>query len=711
MLTSLASYVVRHAKAVLIISAIVLVGAGVVGSSAFGKLLTEGFDDPAAESVAANDLIAASGGETDLILLARVSSGTVDDPVAADAGAALTDQIGAQDGVRNVRSYWTTQASALKSHDATQALILVTLDDADKAVPLADKYTGDQSVFTVTAGGQEKIDDDIVKQVEQDLLVAESIAVPLILVLLMLAFGSVVAAVLPLAIGAVAILSTFTELSLLGSVTDVSVFAINLTTALGLGLAIDYALLVVSRFREELTHVDDVATAVIRTVETAGRTIVFSGFAVAAALATLLIFPMYFLRSFAYAGIGVVAVSVLSVLTVLPALLTVLGRRVNAGRVPWSAVARSSEAPLWGRLATTVMRRPLLITVPVIAVLLVAAAPLLGARFGIPDDRVLPTSAPSRQVGDAIRENFPAGEVNAVDVVLTRATDDSALAHYASQLSDLPGVEHVQSRVGIFVNGTAAGQAPPAPASDHEQLAVVTTADPTSNAALDLVDDVRAVAPPSGVSALVGGDTALLADSLTSIGDRLPIAIGLIVITTFVILFLFTGSIVQPIRALLSNALTLTATLGIMVLIFQKGAFSSVLGFTATPLNTSMLLLLFCIVFGLSMDYEVFVMSRIREQHEAGVDVAEATRVGLARTGRIVTTAAILLAVSFFAFVTGRVSFLKMFGLGSGLAVLLDATVVRGVLVPASMRLLGRHAWYAPRVLRRLHARVGLSER
>ncbi|PZF81816.1 MMPL family transporter [Jiangella anatolica] len=695
MLDHLAAFVVRRARSVLAVAAVVLVAAGVVGAGAFGQLQSEGFTDPAAESVAADELMAAAGGRADLVLVATAGSGTVDD--AAPAGLVLTERLAAEPGVAGARSYWTTGAPSLRSTDGTRALVLVTLadPDSDDAAAVADEYRGDQDGLTVVAGGPAVAEDEVVEQVGADLLVAEAIAVPLILVLLVFAFGSVVAALLPLAIGAVAIVGTFAELAVLGTNTDVSVFAINLTTALGLGLAIDYALLVVGRFREELAHDGDVEAAVVRTMRTAGRAVVFSGLAVAAALAALLVFPMYFLRSFAYAGIGVVLISVVAVLTVLPALLAVLGRRVDAGRVPWTRGARSAEAPFWGRLAAGVMRRPALAVLPVAGVLLALAVPVLGVTFGMPDDRVLPTSAESRQVGDALRDDFPAGEATALDVVTTGPVDDAALSAYTARLSELPAVE----RVDVAMSGP-----------EHALLAVVTEADRASGTARDLVRDIRAVPPPVGVDALVGGASAQLVDTLDAIGAGLPVAAGMIVVTTFVILFLFTGSVVQPIRALLSNVLVLAATFGVLVMIFQDGALSSVLGFTAAPLNTAMILLLFCIVFGLSMDYEVFVMSRIREQVAAGASVHDATVTGLARTGRIVTTAAALLAVSFFAFVTGQVSFLQLFGLGCGLAILLDATVVRGVLVPASMRLLGRHAWYAPPLLRRLHARVGLSE-
>jgi RND superfamily putative drug exporter len=679
----------------LVASVVMLAAVGFVGFSAFSKLHTGGFEDPAAESTKAAGLLESQfGGAADLVFVVDVGPAGVDAPTSSAAGANLTEALSADPDLAQVVSYWSTDAPALRSDDGRQALVVAYLVDGDAAGAVAARYSGAAGPLHVTAGGPALVGEDINAQVGRDLAVAESIAIPVILVLLVIAFGSAVAALLPLVVGTIAILGTFGELSVLGSLTDVSIYAVNLTTALGLGLGIDYALLLVSRYREELASGRSVSDSVVRTVETAGRTIVFSGLAVAAALAALLVFPLYFLRSFAYAGIGVVAIAVVGAVVTLPALLTVLGPRVNAGRLPWLRRSPTTSAPFWSRLATDVMRHPLRYAGPVVAILLLAALPLLQVTFSTPDDRVLPTSAPSRQVGDAIRDGFAGNEASAIDVVTTGPVAADAMAEFAAEFAALPGVEGVE---------TAS-----TPTSAH--FAVITPADPRSETARELVKDIRAVTPPEGVDALVGGGTASLVDSLDAVSTRLPVAAGLIALTTFVVLFLFTGSVVQPLRALACNALTLGATLGIMVLVFQEGFASSVLGFTPSPLDMSMLVLLFCIAFGLSMDYEVFVVSRIKERLDAGASIQDATVYGLAHSGRIVTTAAALLAVSFFAFVTSEVSFLQLFGLGSGLAILIDATLVRGVLVPASMRLLGQRAWYAPTGLRRLHARIGLAE-
>jgi putative drug exporter of the RND superfamily len=717
MLSRLGEFVVRRARVVLAATAVLLIGAAVVGVGAFGKLVGGGFDDPESESFStAATLSDKFGGENDLVFV--VDAGRPVDQVAA-AGKQLTGRISSEPELTGVASYWTTGAPAMRSEDGTKALVVASITDEelDTRQEVTDRlkatYGGEHDGLTVDVGGESGVFDDVNGQVTEDLALAESIAIPIILALLGLAFGSLVAALLPLMVGVIAIFGTFAELSVLGSVTDVSVFAINLTTALGLGLAIDYALLMVSRFREELATGAAVDRAVVRTVETAGRTIVFSASTVAVALAALLLFPLFFLRSFAYAGIGVILIAMLSALVVLPALLAVLGPRVNAGKLPWIKGVPSTVAPFWGRLAGLAMRRPGLTALPVVAGLVLLATPLLHAEFGTPDDRVLPTTATSRVVGDALRDDFGADDTNAITLVSTDTVAGPGVAAYAGRLSDLDGVERVESSAGTYVRGARVATSPADArmvADGIQRLSVVTGEDTRSEAALDLVSSVRSLPEPDGAQFLVGGETARFMDSQHAIGSRLPYAAGLIALTTFALLFLFTGSLLQPLRALVLNALGLSATLGAMVLIFQDGNLSGLLGFTPLPLDTSMLLLLFCITFGLSMDYEVFVLSRIKELHDQGVDARRSVTAGLARTGRIVSMAAVILAVSFFAFGTSQVSFIQLFGIGSGLAILIDATLIRGILVPAAMRVLGRWAWWSPSPLRRVHNRFGVSE-
>ena len=719
MLHRLGGFVVRRARLVLVAAALLLAAAAVVGVGAFGKLQGGGFDDPGSESSRARQvLVDKYGGEGDLVLLADAggASGSVD--TAKAAGLRLTQRLAAEPDLAGVASYWTTQAPSMRSEDGTKALVVASINGGDDhrrevADRIKTEYAGQHDGLTVDVGGPSGVIHDVNTQVAEDLATAEAIAIPIILILLLVAFRSLVAALLPLVVGMIAIFGTFAELSLLGSAFDVSVFAINLTTGLGLGLAVDYALLVVSRFREELDNGLSVDDAVIRTVEKAGRTIMFSASTVAVALAALLVFPLYFLRSFAYAGIGVILIAMAAALIVLPALLKVLGRRVNAGRLPFAKRMPSTEARFWGRLAGTVMRRPGLTAVPVLALLLLLASPLLRVEFGSPDDRVL-ASASSRVVGDALRNDFGADDTNAITLVTGTPVAERPLSEYAAQLSRLPGVERVDSSAGTYAAGRLA-QKSPADAGlgrpDAQRLSVVTAYDDRSDEAISLMRQVRATAGPSGAEFLVGGATAEFVDSQDAIGDRLPWAAGLIALTTFLLLFLFTGSLLQPLRALVLNVVGLSATLGTMVLIFSDGFGSGLLGFTPGPLDTSMLLLLFCIAFGLSMDYEVFVLSRIKELHDSGADARTSVVTGLARSGRIVSMAAVILAVSFFAFGTSSVSFIQLFGLGAGLAVLVDATLVRGVLVPAAMRLLGRSAWWAPRGLRSIHDRIGVSEK
>ncbi len=713
------SFVVRRARLVLVVAVLAVVGFGVLGFGAFGKLKTGGFQDPGADSTTAQTLIDQRfGGSDGVVLLVHAEAGTVDGAPARAAGAEAASRLAAVPGVSNVVSYWRTGDPGLRSKDGKYALVLGSArSDRDLSSSELAGLRSHSRQVDVTVGGDAAIGNDITAQVFKSLGTAEGITVPLILALLVFAFGSVVAALLPLAIGVIAILGTFAVLFAFGSVTSVAVYAVNLTTALGLALAIDYSLLMVSRFREELGRGLEPAAAVVRSVRTAGRTIVFSGATVVAALAVLLIFPLYFLRSFAYAGIGVVVISVAAAVLVLPALLAVLGRRVNSGRLPWARGREpSTAAPFWGRLAGRAMRRPALIAIPVLAMLMLVALPLRHVQFGTPDDRVLPATTQSRAVGDVLRDDFTGNSATALNVVTSGPLGRTALTAYATRLSGLAGVARVETSVATFLHGKAVpGSADPALAGaggsgTAQRLSVVSAADPRSDTAKDLVRTVRDLPGPDGVRVYVGGQTAELIDTTHAIGTRLLLAGLLIVLTTFIVLFLFTGSVVQTIRSLLLNVVTLAATAGLMGWIFQEGHLSRLLRFTALPLDTSMLVLLFCVAFGLSMDYEVIVLSRIKELHDQGHDNRTAVTDGLTRSGRIVTTAAALIAVTLFALGSATVSFLQLFGIGAGFAVIVDATLVRAVLVPACQRILGRAAWYAPAPLRRLQLRIGLTE-
>lgn len=689
--------VTRHSRQVLALGLLGVVAAAVVGVGAFSKLQTEGFDDPGSDSSrAAAVLEERFAGAADYVLVVEAADGDVDSAASAAAGRALTERLRSDPDLSEVTSYFDTRAAPMRADDGSHALLTAAVapgTEADPAAVLDDYRTADGPLY-VAVGGAEVVGEEIGSQIGQDLGLAESIAIPLILVLLVLAFGNVVGALVTLGVGLAAILGTFAELSILGSATDVSIYAVNLTTGLGLGLAVDYGLLMVARVREERAAGREHDAAVRRAVETAGRTITFSATTVAVALAALLVFPMYFLRSFAYAGIGVMLITAFSAVVVLPAALSLLGDRIDAWRVPRVRGIRGEEAPAWRRLAGFVTRRPVLSALPVLAGLLVMALPLAGIELGTPDDRVLPTSASSRDAGDALREEFAGDGTHPIEVVTTTALDDATRTAYADRLAALDDVVRVDAR----------------PGEGATLLSVVTDLDPRSAQARALVEDVREVAAPDGVEVLVGGASAELHDQMTGIGSRLPWVAGWLVLTTMVILFLFTGSVVQPVRALLLNAVGLGATLGAMVWVFQEGHLSGLLGFTPQPMDSSMMVLLFCVAFGLSMDYEVFVMGRVKEMRDLGMDNEQALVHGLAHTGRIVSTAAALIAISFFAFLVSSVSFIQFFGLGTGLAILIDATLVRGVLVPASIRLLGERAWWAPGPLRAAHRRFGLSE-
>jgi len=734
MLERLGRFLLRRRWAVLAATLVAVVVAGAFGGSAVTRLKSGGFDDPGAESTRAATVLREQfgAGDPNLILLVTAKDGTVDDPAVAAAGEAATRRLAAEPDLAQVVSYWASGAPALKSRDGRQALVLgrITADEQDldaRAAALTAAFAADDQAVRVQVGGQAQVFREVGEQVEADLARAEAIAVPVTLVLLVLVFASAVAGALPLAVGGFAIVGTLLVLRVLAQLTDVSVYALNLTTALGLGLAIDYSLFIVSRYREELRAGRGEADALVATMRTAGRTVLFSAATVAVALLALLVFPLYFLRSFGYAGIAVVALAAVGALVVLPALLAVLGRRVDRFRLP----IRRRPAPqpgsgFWHRVATWVMRRPVPVALAVVAFLVLLGSPFLGVRFGLPDDRVLPASAQGRQVAEAVRSDFASDEAGALSVVAPGIGDPRAhladIDGYAAALSRLDGVQRVDALTGSYAAGrrlqgplAAGGPAAVPPqagrfaAADGTWLSVVPSVEPYSAAGEDLVAAVRALPAPLG--AQVTGPSARLVDTKASLFGNLPAAAAGIALVTFALLFLMTGSVVIPAKALVLNLLSLTAVYGAMVYVFQDGHGAGLLGFTATgTIDTSMPVLLFCIAFGLSMDYEVFLLSRIKEEHDATGDTVAAVAAGLERTGRIVTTAAALLAIVFIAFATSEVSFLKLFGVGTALAILVDATLIRTLLVPAFMRLAGRANWWAPAPLRRLHARVGLRE-
>jgi putative drug exporter of the RND superfamily len=727
MLSWLAPAIVRRPRLVLAAALLLLAAAGIYGGGVVSSLVGGGFEDPSSESVQAGDVLDTTfgQGEPNLILLAEARSGSVDDPAAVSAGEALTARLDAEPNVEQAVSYWTLgKVRPLRSTDGDTAMVLARVDGddpseaAERASEIAETIVGDDGTLAVTAGGSAIVDEQISATVESDLARAEAIALPITLLLMVFVFGTIVAAVLPLAVGVFSVIGTFAVLQVIASITDVSIFALNLTTALGLGLAIDYSLFIVSRFREELAAGHHPRAAALRTIRTAGRTVVFSAATVAISLSAMLVFPMSFLRSFAYAGIAVALLAAVGSVVVLPALLAVLGPRVNKGRVLRRRPAPPVGTGVWHRVATFVMHRPIPIATAAIALLVFLGLPFFGIRFGTPDDRVLPAGDPAREVQDVLRADFTSREAGALEVVATGIGDPSTrrgdIEAYASTLSTIDGVARVDAATGSYVDG--AEVAAPTSASarfvadDATWLAVVPAVEPLSPDGEAVVRDVRELASPLG-DVQVGGPSAELVDSKDSLFSRLPFAAGIIAVTTFVVLFLMFGSLLVPLKAVVLNLLSLTATFGAMVWIFQDGNLSGLLDFTATgTIAVVMPILMFCIAFGLSMDYEVFLLSRIKEEHDNGADNVTSVAVGLERTGRLVTALAVLIAVVFVAFATSGVSFIKLFGVGLALAVLVDAFIIRSTLVPAFMRLAGNANWWAPAPLRRFHDRFGVRE-
>ncbi|MEV0839629.1 MMPL family transporter [Actinocatenispora sera] len=732
-LSRLGEVLARHRVTVLVVAVLAAALAGAFGGGVADKLSGGGFTDAQSESARVSAALADDfhAGEANLIVLVR-GDGRPEAPAVAEPATRLARWARHADGVAAMQSYWTSgHPASLRSSDGTQALITLRLaGDEDTYMKAAQRLTPQ---LTEHAGGLHlqfagtaQVYSELNKQTQHDLKISEAIATPVTAALLILVFGSVVAAVLPLLIGGLSIVTTMLVLDLLTNVTSVSTYALNLTTALGLGLAIDYSLFILTRFREELAErggKGDRATvraAISATMHTAGRTVLFSAVTVALAMAALAVFPLDFLRSFAYGGVSVVVLAAAGALLVLPALLALLGTRVNRLDVlaRWRRSrdrGRAAGDPgFWHALAVRVMRRPVPFGLGVIVILAVLGSPFWHISFGLVDDRQLPASAAVQQASQHLRDDFDSSADRSVQVV-TRDVATAALPGYAARLSTLDNVARVDTATGRYVHGHRV--APPTAANaryrsgDDAWLTVVGTRGEQSDAAQQLVADVRATHSP-GHDTLVGGKAAYQYDSTHALMSRLPAAGAIIAIATLVLLFLFTGSVVLPIKAIVLNILSLTATFGAMVFVFQDGHLGALVGHPIATgyLDMTVPVLMFCIAFGLSMDYEVFLLSRIREQYLRTGDNTAAVGTGLQRTGRLITAAALLIALVLVAFGTSQVAMLKMLGIGLALAVLVDATLVRGVLVPAFIRLLGSANWWAPQPLRWLHERIGLAE-
>jgi len=709
MLGRLAGFIYARRRAVLYVTVAGAVIAGVFGSSVAQHLSPYGATDPATQSVqATNRFQAATNREIDPGVVALVdlalAPGSVRTQTAQDRVGQVADQLRNGPDVARVVSYYDTHDPAMVSRDASETYVLAYFRPKsdttlkNDAQQIENGFAGQRDV---TLGGQQIANAQVNTQVSHDLEHAELLAFPLVFLLSLLFFRSLVAALLPPLLGGLAIVTTFFALRIIAGFVDLSVFALNLTTGLGLGLAIDYSLFMVSRYREESAKSGFGADALKRTLQTAGRTIAFSSLTIAAAIASLVIFPQRFLYSMGIAGALVALLAATLALTVLPALLSALGPRVNAlapKRLARAADrdARPAESGFWYRLSRFVMRRPALIAITSASLLIALGIPFFTqVKFTTVDATVLPASAAARQVNDALNTRFPPNRGAPIDIVLGAPASSPAVNALAKHIKTLPDVSAVS---------------PAQPAGPSTSLLSVAPIDaPLSEPTQSLVHEIRALAPPFYLG--VAGETAAYIDLEHSLAAHLPAVLAVVVATTLIILFFMTGSVVLPIKAVIMNALGLCAMFGILVLIFQDGNLEGLLSYRSLgALDATQPILLFAVGFGLATDYGVFLLSRIKEARDAGAGDADAVAIGLERTGRIVTAAALLFAVALGAFSTSEIVFVKELGIGAVLAVLIDASIIRALLVPSLMMLLGPLNWWAPKPLRRLYERAGLQE-
>jgi len=702
--------VYRRRRLVLVIALLGMVFAGIWGTGVFSKLQTAGgFNAPNSQSEQASSLATNAFGRDagDIVVLYSSTTLTTASPAFRSA---VTSTLAAlpHSKVESYQTYWSTRSPQFVSSSGRQTYAVLELkgsaDTARQSNYDAIKNQLSAPGLRTQVGGAIPTNEAISKQVTSNIGKAEGLSFPVLLILMTVIFGSLAAAGLPLVIGVMGILGSFTALRLLTLFTGVSVFSLNITTILGLGLGIDYGLFLVSRFREELHRRDSVEDAVARTLATAGRTVLVSGITVAIVLSSLMLFPETILRSMGYGGVATVLVDMLAALTVLPALLAVLGPKVNA-----LAIRRSIRRPpatdggRWYRLAHSVMRRPVLYTVPIVVLLLALGSPFLKVVWGGTDATVLSAGAAPRVVTEALNRDFPGNPTAPIETVVQfpgpvtgSAARTSELAGYVSRLDHVPGVS------GARLTGVR---------GDIARVNLSYSAGLYSTSARTIVGQVRSVAPPPGATAYTGGQTAELADTLSSLGRTLPWMALLVALATFVLLFLAFGSVVLPVESIVMNILSLSAMYGVVTWIFQDGHLSGLLQFTPNgTISPTIPILMFAIMFGLSTDYQVFLLSRIRERYDATGDNTAAVASGLQRTGGVITSAALLLVIVIGAFSASSITFIKLMGIGMIVALVLDATLVRVLLVPATMRLLGNANWWAPGPLRRLYARYGIRE-
>mgnify|MGYP000240422132 FL=1 len=716
----LAKLVTTRSKTVLYGFIALIALSTIFGVQSFGALKGGGYEDPTSDSARVTTLLSTEFKIDQPELVAILDFGrSADDPLSQTVATAFTERLNEYSAVDEVSSYYTNgRAASLKSIDGTAVYFFVNLDDkvnqAKVATEMQDEFGGGFNEASVYLAGMVAVTSELNAMISSDLALAETIALPIMLVLMIFVFGSLVAAGLPLMVGALSIVGSFFFVWVATLFTDTSVFSANLITGLGLGLGIDYALLMVNRFREERQAGSNVSEAVEKMVLTAGRTVLFSGMTVAIVLGSMAIFPQYFLKSMAYAGVAVVGLSLASALFALPAALNLLGDRVNKFTLYKGALEHQDEG-IWADIARSVMQKP--IRVLLVSVLALGSLVALGngVQFGQVDDRILPRDNRVVAASNIIRERFEGREANPVEVLAKGATDDQVV-EYAKALSADASIKSVRTSEGYFENGEQIAPANPFDptkyaAGDYRRIVAIHDVESRGTSGLELTDRLRAIDTAGIDQVLIGGGAAVYTDSQKGIEHNLPTVLLWIVLSTLVLLFLFTGSFILPIKAVLLNFLSLGATIGFLSWVFIGGHLQFLLGdFQVTgTIDTSSLVLIAVITFGLSMDYELFLLSRIKEQHDAGLSTTESVAMGLQKSGRIITAAALVLAVSFFAFVTSGVSVMKMMGLGIAFAVLLDATIIRALLVPALMRLFGNLNWWAPKWAKKIYRKIGLE--
>jgi RND superfamily putative drug exporter len=746
MLHGIARFAIAAPRRIVAFAFLVLVAAAAFGIPVAKSMSAGGFQDPASESSRATNLLRDKFGQTDeqMVIAVRAPAGARSGQ-GRRVGTDIVEHLQRSPWVFNVASAWTSppQAAAkLVSKDDKTGLIVANLKGGEnKAQKYADRLSGELAHewdgVTVRVGGMAVAYAQINHQNERDLLLMESIAIPLSFLVLVWVFGRLLAAALPIVLGALAIVGTMSVLRLISFTTEVSTYALDLSAALGLALAIDYSLLIISRYRDERAGGIDRDQAVIRTMTTAGRTVLFSATAVALSMAVLMLFPMHFLKSAAYAGVATVVIVAVAAVVVTPAAMILLGPRLDALgmrkfarrllRHPEPA-RKPVEELFWYRSTKFVLRHAVPVGLTVTALLLLLGAPFLGVKWGFPDERVLPRSASAHQVGDLSRNDFANNPGRAVTVVVpdARGLSRDDLQRYAAALTRVPGVSAVTAPSGTFMAGHRVGPpaAPTGIADGSAFLTVDSTAPLFSQASGVQLDRLHDVPGPAGRTVEMAGLAQINRDSVEALTTRLPMVLGLIALIAVALLFLVTGSVTLPLKALVCNVLSLTAAFGAMVWIFQDGHLGALGTTPASTLNANIPMLLFCLAFGLSMDYEVFLVSRIREHwlasgaawparpSAASARAAndESTALGLAHTGRVITAAALVMSISFAALIPAHVSFMRAFGVGLTLAVLADATLVRMFLVPAFMHVLGRWNWWSPKPLAWLHRRFAAGE-